>query len=350
MDFREAEINRSWTDDGKIELLRVMMRIRRFEQVALKQYQWGKMSGWLILSIGQESIAACARSLMGSLDHGISACRGIGHAIAAGISMESCMAEFFGRKNGCSKGKAGAFGFYAPELRHWGCHGLAGAQTPLAAGLAFGLKHRGEEGAVLCFLGDGSVNTGAFHESLNLAGLFDLPVVYLIENNGYAMGTSVKRSSAFRDSLARRAETYGIDWDHFSDADPYEIRARLHTALERARVKYRPTVVEIDTYRYYGFTIADAMHKRYRAPAEIEERKARDPLVKWRELLIREGLICAEKIEEMDLEIKTEAFAAVQEADAGCMPGLPDLEKDVYWECDHGTESGGRGRHFFDPG
>jgi pyruvate dehydrogenase E1 component alpha subunit len=349
MDFRATAINKAWNDEEKIDLLRVMVRIRRFEQQALKSYLWGKMGGWLILSIGQESIAACARSLMDPLDHGISGCRGIGHALAAGMSMESCMAEFFGRVNGCSKGKAGAYGFYAPELHHWGCHGLAGAQTPLAAGLAFGIKHRNEQGAVLCFLGDGSVNTGAFHESLNLAGLFDLPVVYLIENNGYAMGTSVARSSAFRDCLARRAESYGIEWDHFSDGDPYEMRARLHTALERARVKSRPTVVEVDTYRYYGFSIADAMHKTYRTPDEIEERKSRDPLVRWKECLIQERVIRTEEVEAMDEEIKTEALAAAHAADAGEIPDIHDLERDVYWECDHHTESGTTGRHFFDP-
>ena len=273
----------------------------------------------------------------------------MGHAIAAGMSMESCMAELLGRNNGCSKGKAGAFGFYAPELHHWGCHALAGTQTPLAAGLAFGLKHHGEPGAVLCFLGDGAVNTGAYHESLNLAGLLGLPVVYLIENNGYAMGTSVARSSAFRDCLARRAETYGIDWDHFPDADPYEIRARLHTAIEGARLECRPTVVEIDTYRYYGFTISDANHKKYRTPAEIDERKSRDPLAKWSERLIAEGLIRAEDVEAMDMEIKAEALAATHAADSGGTPGIHDLENDVYWECDHRTESGSTGRHFFDP-
>jgi pyruvate dehydrogenase E1 component alpha subunit len=348
-DFRESAVNQAWKEAEKIDLIRVMVRNRRFEQRALNSYLSGKIGGWLIQSIGQESVAACARSVMGPLDHGISGCRGIGHALAAGMSMESCMAEFFGRVNGCSKGKAGAFGFYAPELRHWGCHGLAGAQTPLAAGLAFGIKHRNEHGAVLCFLGDGAVNTGAFHESLNLAGLFDLPAVYLIENNGYAMGTSGARSSAFRGCLARRAESYGIDWDHFSDGDPYEMRARLHTALERARTGNRPTVVEVSTYRYYGFTIADAMHKRYRTLHEIEERKSRDPLTLWKERMIREGVIRTDEFEAMDQEIKSEALAAADAADAGEIPNARNLATDVYWECDHHTVAGTTGRHFFDP-
>lgn len=348
-DFANHPVNIAWSTESKIDLFRTMIRIRRFDHAAMKQYIFGQMGGWLILSVGQESVAACARSLMGPQDHAITGCRGSGHAVAAGISMERGMAEHFGRLNGCSKGRAGAFGFYAPELRHWGCHALAGSQTPLAAGLAFGLKHRGENGAVVCFLGDGAVNTGAFHESLNLAGLFGLPVVYLIENNGYAMGTSVARSSAFRGCLARRAEAYGIDWDHFDDGNPYEMRARLHTALERARVGRRPTVVEIATYRYYGFSIADANHKRYRTPEEIEEHKARDPLGRWKQHLIVQGILTDDEAETIDLQAQAEASAAVKSAEAGEIPSTGDFERYVYWEYDHATTAGLTGRHFFDP-
>ena len=259
MNYQEHAINRNWSAEGKIDLYRQMVRIRRFEMTAIKYFYFGKMAGWLILGIGQESIAAGVRSLMGPDDHGISGPRGIGHALAAGVEMGPIMAEFYGRTTGCSKGKAGAFSFFAPAKHHWGCHGIAAAHTPLALGLAFALKQREISGVVFCFLGDGSVNQGVYHESLNLAGLFGLPVIYLIENNEYAMGTSVPRSSKFTECLARRAETYGIDWDHFSDEDPYEMRARIQPAIERAREHSRPTVIEISTYRYYGFTVADAI-------------------------------------------------------------------------------------------
>lgn len=349
MEFADHAVNRSWSNDGKIDLLRLMLRMRRFEQTCLLYYNAGHMGGWLILGIGQETIGACARSVMGPLDHGLSGCRGIGHALAAGMSMESCMAELMGRTNGCSKGKAGMFGFYAPDLHHWGCHGVAGAQTPLAAGLAFAIKHRGETAAVICFLGDGSVNAGVYHESLNLAGLFDLPVVYLIENNGYAMGTSVARSSAFRNCLAERAEAYCIDWDLFSDANPYEMRAKISNALERARNQHRPTVLEVSTYRYYGFTIADANHKKYRTPEEIEERKARDPLTLWRKYLIDERLLDESMAEQMAGEAKAEATAAARIAVNGGHPGVSDIESDVYWEWDHGASARQPGRFFFDP-
>lgn len=348
VDFRDHAVNLSWSDEEKVELLRVMVRIRRFEFAAMQQYQQGQMGGWMILSVGQESVAASVRSLTGPMDHTITGFRGMGHAIAAGMDMTSCMAELMGFAEGCSKGKAGACGFYAPHLRHWGCHPYAGSQTPLAAGLAFGLVHRGEAGAVVCFLGDGAVNAGAYHEALNIAGLFDLPVVYLIENNGYAMGTSVARSSAFRDCLAKRAEGYGIEWDRFSDADPYEMRARIAVALDRARFQRRPTVLEIETYRYYGFTVSDANHKKYRPVEEIEERKARDPLKLWQARLIAEGLLDEDAAAKMLEDAKSEALAAVAAAKQGTPPQLSEITSDVYWECDNGTVAGSTGRHFFE--
>jgi pyruvate dehydrogenase E1 component alpha subunit len=348
VDFHDHPVNLSWSDKEKIDLLRLMVRMRRFDFAAMQRYTFGEMGGWLVISVGQETVAACARSLLGPMDHTITGFRGMGHAIAAGMEMKSCMAELMGFTEGCSKGKAGACGFYAPHLRHWGCHPYAGSHTPLAAGLAFGLVHREEAGAVVCFLGDGAVNAGAYHEALNLAGLFNLPVVYLIENNGYAMGTSVARSSAFRDCLAKRSEGYGIEWDRFSDTDPYEMRARIGIALDRARFQRRPTVLEIETYRYYGFSIADANHKKYRSEDEIEERKARDPLNQWQVKLIAEGLLDEKSAAVIHEEAKAEALAAVAAAKQGRPPAVSDITSDVYWESDHATVAGTTGRHYFE--
>jgi pyruvate dehydrogenase E1 component alpha subunit len=257
------------------------------------------------------------------------------------------MAELFGKTNGCSKGKGGMFSFYDPSRNHWGCHALAAAQTPLAAGLAFGLKQQEIPGAIVCFLGDGAVNQGVYHESLNLAGLFGLPVVYLIENNGYAMGMSVPRSSSFRECLARRAEGYDIDWDKCGDGDIYQLRTKVWTALERARHENRPTVLEVETYRYYGFSVADANAKRYRTPEEIEEHKRRDPLKLWRMHLLEERLLDEARAEEIDLQARAEAAEAVKFAESGAPPAISDIVRDVYWESDHGTEASRIGRHFF---
>jgi len=348
MNYAEHGINQNWSDTGKLDLYRQMTRIRRFEQACLKNYNAGKMAGFLTLSIGQESIAAGVRAMMGPDDHTISGWRGMGHAIAAGMEMGPCMAELFGKSDGCSKGKGGAFSFYAPARHHWGCYGIAAAHTPLAAGLAFALKMRETEGVVFCFLGDGAVNQGVYHESLNLAGLFNLPVIYIIENNGYAMGTSESRSSRFTGCLARRAETYGIDWDLFGDEDPYELRARIQPAIDRARHERCPTVLEISTYRYYGSHIADANHKKYRTQAEIDEHKARDPLMLWGRQLIREHIIDEAGLEQISATAKEEAGAAAIFANESASPGISDIGRNVYWESDHDTGVSKIGRHFFD--
>ncbi|MGL4401409.1 MAG: thiamine pyrophosphate-dependent dehydrogenase E1 component subunit alpha [Luteolibacter sp.] len=237
---------------------------------------------------------------------------------------------------------------FDPTRHHWGCHGIAAAHTPLAAGLAFALKQRDIKGAVFCFLGDGSVNQGVYHESLNLAGLFALPVIYVIENNGFAFGTSVSRSSAFKTCLARRAETYGIEWDLLSDADPYEMRARIQPAIKRAHNHQRPTVLEIYTYRYFGASVADANHKKYRSPEEIEAKKLQDPMMLWGQRLVADGILDQATLEQISDEAKAEASLAVEFAENGVAPTVPDISRDVYWETDHATESARLGRHFFD--
>src|SRR6185437_7200092 len=212
--FAEAEINRKLASADKINLLREMVRIRRFEQAALKHYQAGThMGGFLHLYIGQESVAAGTVSLCGKNDHVITAYRDHGHALAVGMTMEECMAELFGKATGCSKGKGGSMHFFAPDKNYWGGHGIVAGQTALGLGLAYGLKYKGLEGCCLCYLGDGAVNQGVYHESLNLAALFKLPVIYVIENNGYSMGTSQQRSSSFQETLAKRAEGYNMAWD-----------------------------------------------------------------------------------------------------------------------------------------
>ena len=201
--YADAAINSQLTKEEKIGFLREMFRIRRFEQTSLKYYNLGKMGGFLHLYSGQEAVAVGTISLLGENDHVITAYRDHGHALAVGMDPKSCMAELFGKATGCSKGKGGSMHFFAPDKNYWGGHGIVGGQTPLAAGIAFALKYKGLRGCCLCYLGDGAINQGPFHEALNLAALFKLPAIYIIENNGYSMGTSQQRSSAFRDSLAQ---------------------------------------------------------------------------------------------------------------------------------------------------
>ncbi len=239
--------------------------------------------------------------------------------------------------------------FFAPDKNFWGGHGIVGGQTPLGLGIAFALKYKGLAGACLCFLGDGAVNQGCFHESLNMASLWDLPVIYIIENNQYSMGTSLERSSAFRSCLAERAEGYAIDWDHCNGEDLYEVRAKTHTALERAHRQSRPTLLEINTYRYYGHSVADSKHKGgYRNAEEIEQYKQNhDPIRLWKARLVSEGVLTEEQYDELDQAARAEAEESVKFAEESPLPSEASITEDVYFEVDRNTEAGRTGRHFF---
>lgn len=347
-DYSGHAINQQLTAEDKIDLYRTLVRIRRFEQATQKPYSQDKMGGFLHLYIGQESVATGTISLCGDNDHVITAYRCHAHALACGMSMDECMAELFGKYTGCSKGKGGSMHFFAPDKNFWGGHGIVGGQTPLGLGLAYGVKYKGLKGCCLCYLGDGAINQGAFHESLNLAELQDIPVIYIIENNGYSMGTSQKRSSAFKDCLAQRAEAYDMAWDIVNGEDIYEVRAKTQIAIDRAHNESKPTVLEIATYRYYGHSVADANHKKYRTPEEIAEYKENhDPINLWRKRIVAEGVITEEEAKAIDKEARAEAAASVKFAEESPIPPLESIFDDVYWEVDNNTEAGNTGRHFF---
>lgn len=344
----EAPINTRLSAEQKINALRDMLRIRRFEQQALKFYNQGKMGGFLHLYIGQESVAVAAASLMNGQDEMITAYRDHGHALAVGMGMEECMAELLGKATGCSKGKGGSMHYFAPDKHYWGGHGIVAGQVPLGLGLAFALKYKGVPGCALAFLGDGAVNQGVFSESLNMASLFDLPLVIIIENNGYSMGTSLERSSSFQNFLAERAEGFKVNWDVANGSHYYELRAKLHQAMEKARHESRPVLLEVMTYRYYGHSVADANAKKYRTAEEIEQYKAQhDPITLWQQQLIQEKILTEAQIEELDEAAKQEAVASVEFAEASPWPEPATIFTDVYYEVDQDTEAGRTGTHFF---
>ncbi len=332
-----------------IEFYRGMIRIRRFEERSLRAYQQGRVAGFLHLYIGQEAIAIGAASLMEENDHMITAYRDHGHALAVGMSMDECMAELFGKSGGCSKGKGGSMHYFAPDKNYWGGHGIVAGQTPLGAGLAYGLKYQNKKGCALCFLGDGAINQGAFHESLNLASLWDLPVIYIIENNGYSMGTSQKRSSMHPElGLAARAEAYNMNWATINGESIFDIREGLKPAMDLAREKSKPSLLEIHTYRYQGHSIADANHKKYRTKEEIEDyRKNHDPINLYREYLLKDKIVTEEESKEIDLAAKAEAEASANFADESPFPPEEDILKDVYWEEDNPDQKLSEGRIFF---
>jgi pyruvate dehydrogenase E1 component alpha subunit len=348
-DFSKAQINTKLTKEQKAKLLTDMVRIRRFETESLRQYQAKKMGGFLHLYNGQESVAVGCVSLMGDEDQIITAYRDHGHALAVGMTMNECMAELFGKATGCSKGKGGSMHFFAPDKNYWGGHGIVAGQTPLGLGLGYALKYKGLKGAAMCFMGDGAVNQGCFYESLNIASLFEIPVVYIIENNGYSMGTSLARSSAFKSCLAERAEGFAIAWDKCNGTDIYEVRATVQKALDRAHNESKPTLLEIATYRYYGHSVADAKHTSgYRQKEEIEHYKQNhDPIQHYRRRLIEEGVLTEEQFEQIDEAAKGEAEAAAVFADESPLPLEESITQDVYFEVDRQTEAGRTGRHFF---
>ena len=348
-DFANASVNKKLTTEEKLHLLDQMVRIRRFEEESMRQYSTkSKIGGFLHRYDGQESIAVGCASLMGEHDHMITAYRNHGHALSVGMSMNECMAELFGKVTGCSKGKGGSMHFFAPDKNYWGGHGIVGGQTPLGAGIAYWLKYKGLKGCCMTFMGDGAVNQGAYHEALNLAGLMDLPVIFIIENNGYSMGTSQCRSSAYKNCLAYRADGYNIVWDLINGWDLYEMRAKLQTAIDRAHNESRPTVIEVFTYRHFGHSVADANAKKYRSEDEIEQFKQQnDPIGLWKNRLISEGVLTEERFKVMDKAAKKEALDSSEYAEASPFPEPSAITEDVYFEVDENTEAGKTGKHFF---
>jgi pyruvate dehydrogenase E1 component alpha subunit len=344
--FRNTPVNAALSRERRIELYRQMVRIRRFEERSLRAYQAKKIGGFLHLYIGQEAVAVGCCSLMDKNDHVITAYRDHGHAIAVGMDTKPLMAELYGKATGCSKGKGGSMHYFDPTRNFWGGHGIVGGQVPLGVGLAYALKYRGIPGAAMAFMGDGAVNQGAVHEAYNLAALWQLPVVFVIENNGYSMGTSQARSSA--GDLAKRAASYDMPWAEFQGHDVYEVRAHMDKFLAMAREESRPSTVEIDTYRYRGHSVADP-DNTYRSKAEVEEyRRTKDPIQVFQNELVGEGVLDDALIATIDKEARAEADLAADFAEASPFPTPADLQKDVYWETDNPDKRASKGRLFFD--
>lgn len=346
-DFLSAPINKKLSKDEKLDLYSTIVGIRRFEERSLRAYNQGKIGGFLHLYIGQEAVATGIVSLMEENDHIITAYRDHGHALAVGMSMNECMAEMYGKHTGCSKGKGGSMHFFAPDKRYWGGHGIVAGQTPLGAGLAFALKYKGLKGCAVTFLGDGAVNQGAFMETLNLVSLWNIPVVFVIENNGYSMGTSLKRSSA-EENLARRAEAFDIEWEVCNGHDVFEVREVANRAMVRAREELKPFLLEIQTYRYRGHSVADANHEKYRTKEEIEEYKRnKDPINVLKSQLIEDKTLTEELAKEIDRKKKDEAEAAAQFAEESPYAPREEIQTDVYWEVDNDTDNQLKGTYFF---
>ena len=351
-ELAKTKVNAKLSVDDKLKIYTDMGRIRAFESRSLRAYQMGKIGGFLHTYEGEESVAVGTVSLCGKYDHIITAYRCHGFALAVGMSMNNCMAEMFGKHTGCSKGKGGSMHLFAPDKNYWGGHGIVGGQIPLGLGIAYGLKYKGQKGCCLAFMGDGAMNQGVIHESMNLAGLWDVPVIFVIENNHYSMGTSQVRSSAYDQYLAKRGEAYGIEWDIVNGNVLYDVRYKTQQAIERAHKDSRPTVLEMFTYRYRGHSVADANAEKYRDKEEIQNYKStQDPITMFKDVLIAEGLLDQAKAKEIDGAARQEAEEASKYADQSPYPPPESILEDVYWDEDNRNEStSSSGRIVFEDG
>ena len=339
-------VNESLSVDAKVELYRLMVRIRRFEERAVRSYQKGQIGGFCHVYNGEEAVGVGTISLLGSEDQVITAYRNHGHALAVGMNMNELMAEFYGKYTGCSEGKGGSMHFFDPKKNYWGGHGIVGAQTALGAGIAFAVKYQKKKGACLCYLGDGAVNQGVFYESLNLASLWNLPVIYIIENNQFSMGTSQERSSAGK-PLAKRAEGFDIQWGEVDGNDLYEVRRATYEALQLAYNDSRPTVLEMHTYRYRGHSMSDP-DQTYRTQEQIKEYKTKyDPIVLFQKKLVKEGVLDEYVVKNIDEEAKEEAEASTKFAEKSPFPPAQSMMDSVYWEMDNPEHKNSCGTMFF---
>jgi len=311
----------------EVEMLWLMLLIRRFEERASQQYQAQKIGGFCHLYIGQEAVVVGAVAAVRFDDYIITAYRDHAHALARGTSANACMAELFGKDTGCSRGLGGSMHFFDKEHHMYGGHAIVGAHVPLACGLAFACKYRNEDRVTLCFFGDGAINQGAFHEALNLAALFKLPMIFICENNLFAMGTSVERSTSLK-QIVDRAEGYDIPGCVVDGMNFRHVRDTLSGVVESIRQDPHPAFVEARTYRYRGHSMSDPAS--YRTKEQLEKYRLDDPITRLRAQLTREGKLTNEKFDELDKEAKRIALDAVKFAEDSEEPPLEKLHDYTY--------------------
>jgi pyruvate dehydrogenase E1 component alpha subunit len=315
------------TRDEALALYRAMLLIRRFEERCAQIYVEGRIGGFLHLYIGQEAVAVAAMSLLRPDDYFVTSYRDHGYALARGTDPRPLMAELCGKVGGISRGKGGSMHFYDVPSGNFGGDGIVGGHLPVAAGMGYAIRLRGTDQAVLCFFGDGAVNEGAFHEALNVSALWGLPVVYIIENNRYGMGTSLDRASSVKD-LYQRGSAYGIPRRDVDGMDLLTVREALGEAIDRARKDKQPTLVEVETYRYRGHSMSDP--GKYRTKEEVEEMMGHDPILRFGKVLKEQHKVSDADLEAMDKDVQAQVADAVRFADQSPWPADETLYEDVY--------------------
>ena len=311
------------------ELLHSMLLQRRFEEKVGEAYALGKIGGFCHLYIGQEAVSTGIISMLRPDDYVITTYRDHGQALARGMTPRAVMAELFGRIDGCSRGKGGSMHLFDRNVNFLGGHGIVGGHVPIAAGVGFAIKYRGGDQVIVCFMGESVVNTGAFHEALNMAALWKLPCIFVIENNKYGMGTAVERAAAIKDLSTRAASYDGMFAEHVDGQDVMAVRAATQRALDYARKEQKPVLLEVRTYRYMGHSMSDAVSGTYRTKAELDEYLKRDPINLLKARMLDEGIITDDDFAAMEQEIKAVCQDSWDFADASPEPPLESLYEDV---------------------
>lgn len=313
------------------DMLYSMLLQRRFEERCAEMYAIGKIGGFCHLYIGQEAISTGVNSVLRHDDYIITTYRDHGQALARGMTCNAVMAELFGRQDGCAKGKGGSMHMFDKSLGFLGGHGIVGGHIPIAAGVGFAIKYRGGDQVIACFMGEAAVNNGAFHEALNMAGLWKLPCIFIIENNRYGMGTAIERASAVND-IYKRGASYDMPREMVDGQDVLAVRDATERAIERARKESTSTLLEIRTYRFMGHSMSDAVSGTYRTKEELETYLKRDPIVLHRQRMEDAGQINADEVAAMDEEIKRIVQESIDFADASPELPLEALMEDILVE------------------
>jgi pyruvate dehydrogenase E1 component alpha subunit len=315
------------SSSARLEWYRLMYLTRKFEERAYQSYQTGLIGGFCHLYNGQEALAAGCFSALDDSDPVITAYRDHAHGLMRGVNPGPGFAELYGRATGVVKGKGGSMHFFNVQRQMWGGHGIVGGQTPLGLGIAFATKYLDEKNVCFTFLGDGAVNQGSFHESLNIAQLWKIPVVFVVENNMYSMGTSVERHAAPAE-LYKRAAGYDMLGVRAVAQDFDAVREIAWTLAERARTENLPAILELMTYRYRGHSMSDP--QTYRSKDEIDEYRKHDPVEILRERILSEGAVSDKDLEALEDNVRREVLEAHEWALASPYPQLSEIYTDIY--------------------
>lgn len=323
---------KTFSQEQYMEWYRSMILMRRFEEKAGQLYGQQKIRGFCHLYIGQEACAAGAVSALEKDDKWITAYRDHGHPLALGTDPNRIMAELYGKATGVSKGKGGSMHMFDKEVNFVGGHGIVGAQIPLGAGLGFAEQYKGTKSLCICYMGDGAVRQGALHEAFNLAMTMKMPVIFVVENNGYAMGTSVARTSNVTE-LYTLAEAYDMPSEPVDAMRVEDVHIAVEKAAARARKGDGPTFLEFRTYRFKGHSMSDPA--KYRTKEELEEYKLQDPVEQVKQSIISNGWATAEELKEIDKATKERVLEAVKFAEESPWPEAAEAYTDNYVESDY---------------